>query len=78
MTAKMKITIPSTKVRFDKAPTVFAMIVRMSFRDFQDFANLKTRSKRNERRTDRPLMPSARSSTSERTTIMKSNTFQPL
>jgi hypothetical protein len=53
------------------------MMVRMSLSDFQDFANLKTLSKRNDRRTERPLMPSARSSTSDNKTMMKSKMFQP-
>jgi hypothetical protein len=78
MTAKMNMTIPRTKVRFDNAPTVFAMIVRMSLRDFQDFANLKTLNSRKERSTDNPLIPSASNSTKERSTMVKSNTFQPL
>jgi hypothetical protein len=42
MTAKMKMMMQRTKVRLDSAPTVFIMIVRMSFRDFQDLASLNT------------------------------------
>ena len=42
MTAKMKIMIQRTKVRLDRAPTVFIMIVRISFKDFHDLANLNT------------------------------------
>ena len=42
MTAKMKMMMQRTKVRLDRAPTVFIMIVRMSFKDFQDLANLNT------------------------------------
>ena len=42
MTAKMKMMMQRTKVRLERAPTVFIMIVRMSFRDFQDLASLNT------------------------------------
>ena len=38
----MKMMIQRTKVRFESAPTVFIMIVRMSFRDFHDLASLNT------------------------------------
>ena len=43
MTAKMKMMMHRTKVRLERAPIVFAMIVRISLRDFQDLANLNTR-----------------------------------
>ena len=44
MTAKMKMMMQRTKVRLDSAPTVFIMIVKMSFNDFHDFASLNTLS----------------------------------
>lgn len=77
ITANMKMMIHRTNVRLDRAPIVFAMIVRISLRDFQDFASLKTRSRRNDLSTERPDTPSARSSTSDKTTIRKSKQFQP-
>ena len=43
MTAKIKIIIIKTTVRLDKAGKVLAMMVKISFRDFQDLANLNTR-----------------------------------
>ena len=67
----------NTKVKFDKAPTVFAMMVKISFKDFQLFANLNTRSKRKDRNMDKPETPSANNSTNDRTTIKKSKQFQP-
>ena len=42
MTAKMKMMMQRTKVRLARAPNVFIMIVRMSFRDFQLLASLNT------------------------------------
>ena len=42
MTAKMKMIISRTKVKYERAPRELAIIWRMSFRDFQDLANLKT------------------------------------
>ena len=42
ITAKMKMMMQRTKVRLDRAPTVFIMMVRISLRDFQDLANLNT------------------------------------
>ena len=42
MTAKMNMMIQRTKVKFERAPTVFIMIVRISFKDFQDLASLNT------------------------------------
>ena len=77
ITAKIKMMIMRTKVRFERAPTVLAMIVKMSFRLFQDLANLKTLSRRNDLNMDRPDIPSARSSTRERATMRKSKQFQP-
>ena len=53
------------------------MMVRISLRDFQDLASLKTLRSRKDLRTERPLMPSARSSTSESKTMTKSKMFQP-
>ena len=44
MTAKMKIMIPKTKVKFPKAPTVLPMMEISKFKVGQDFANLKTLS----------------------------------
>ena len=46
MTAKMKMMMQRTKVRLERAPTVFIMIVRMSFKDFQDLASLNTLEER--------------------------------
>ena len=77
MTAKMKMMIQRTNTRLERAPTVFPMIVKMSLSDFQDFASLKTLNKRNDLSIDKPLTPSARSSTKERATITKSKQFQP-
>ena len=77
MTANMKTMIQRTNVKLDRAPTVFAMIVKMSFNDFHDLANLKTRRRRNERNMERPFTPSAKSSTKDNTTIRKSKQFQP-
>ncbi len=42
MTAKMKMMMQRTNVRLESAPTVFIMMVRMSFKDFQDLASLNT------------------------------------
>ena len=42
ITAKMKMMMQRTKVRLERAPTVFIMMVRMSFSDFHDFASLNT------------------------------------
>ena len=75
MTAKIKIMMQRTKVRLERAPIVFAIIVRISLSDFQDLANLKTLNKRNDLNIERPLTPSARSSTRERATITKSKQF---
>ena len=69
--------IHSTKVRFDNAPTVFIMIVRMSLRDFQDFASLNTLRRRNDLSMERPETPSANNSTNDSATIRKSKQFQP-
>ena len=77
MTAKMKMMMQRTKVRFERAPIVFAMIVRISFSDFQDLANLKTLNKRKDLNMERPLTPSNRTSTSEKATITKSKQFHP-
>ena len=73
----MKMMISKTAVRYDKLPSVFAMMVRMSFNDFQDFANLKTLNNRNERNMDKLLTFSNNNSTNDKATMMKSNTFQP-
>ena len=43
MTANIKIIIIKTTVRLDKAGKVLAMMVKISFKDFQDLANLNTR-----------------------------------
>lgn len=42
ITAKMKIIIPKTKVKFPKAPTVLPMMEMSKFKVGQDLANLKT------------------------------------
>ena len=68
--------IQRTTVRLDIAPTVFAMMVRMSFRDFHDFASLKTLSSLRDRSMERPEMPSKSSSIIEKTTMTKSKLFQ--
>ena len=73
----MNMMISNTAVRYDKLPRVFAMIVRMSFSDFHDLANLKTRNNRNERNMDKLLTFSNKSSTNDKATIIKSKTFQP-
>ena len=77
ITANMNTMIQRTKVKLDRAPTVFAMIVKISFKDFHDLANLKTRRRRKERSMDKPFTPSRVSSTIESTTIKKSKQFQP-
>merc|ERR1719412_1106798 len=77
ITANMNTMIQRTNVKLDRAPTVFAMIVKMSFNDFHDLANLKTRRRRNERNMDKPFTPSKVSSTIDSTTIKKSKQFQP-
>ena len=69
--------IHSTKVRFDKAPTVFIIMVKMSFKDFHDLASLNTLRRRNDLSIERPLTPSANSSTNESATIKKSKQFHP-
>ena len=73
----MNMMISNTAVRYDKLPRVFAMIVRISFSDFHDLANLKTRNNRNERNMDKLLTFSNKSSTNDKATIIKSKTFQP-
>ena len=65
-----------TKVRLDRAPTVFAMILRMSFRDFQDLASLKTLSSLRDRSMERPEIPSKSTSIIENITMTKSKLFQ--
>ena len=77
ITAKMKMMMTSTTMRLPSALIDLIMILRVSLRDFQDLANLKTRRSRNDRSMERPSIPSARSSTSERTTMKKSKMFQP-
>ena len=52
-------------------------MVKISFNDFQDLASLKTLNNRNERNMDKLLTFSNKSSTNDKATIMKSNTFQP-
>lgn len=44
MTAKINITMPSTKVKFPKAPSVLATILISMFKVCHDFASLNTRS----------------------------------
>ena len=73
----MKMMIRRTAVRYDKLPRVLAMMVRMSFKDFQDFASLKTRNNRKERNMDKLFTFSNKSSTNDNATIIKSKTFQP-
>jgi hypothetical protein len=77
MTAKMNMMMSKTKVRLERAPSVFIIILRMSLRDFHDLANLKTLRSRNDRSMESPETPSARSSTKESMTIRKSKMFQP-
>ena len=65
----------NTKVRLDRDPSVFFMMFRMSLRDFQDLASLKTLRSLKDLNIERPFTPSAKSSTIERTTIMKSKSL---
>ena len=71
----MKIMISNTKVKFDRAGKVLAIIVRMSFKDFQDLASLKTLRSLKDLNIDNPSMPSAKSSTNDNATIIKSKIF---
>ena len=71
----MKMMMQRTKVRLEREPIVDFMIVKMSFRDFQDFASLKTLSNLNDLSMERPLTPSANSSTIDNTTITKSKSL---
>ena len=73
----MKMMMERTKVRFDSEPKVFAIIVKISLSDFQDFANLKTLNNLKDLSIESPLTPSARSSTRDKATITKSKQFQP-
>lgn len=50
ITAKMKMIIHKTKVRLPKAPTVLPMMEMRRLSVGQDFASLKTRSWRGERK----------------------------
>ena len=68
--------ISKTAVRYAKLPSVFAMMVKISFRDFHDFANLNTRRSRKDRNMDKLITFSNRSSTNDNATITKSKTFQ--
>ena len=68
--------ISRTAVKYDKLPRVFIIIVKISFRDFQDFASLKTRRRRKERSMDKLLTFSKSNSINDRTTITKSKIFQ--
>ena len=77
MTAKMKMTMARTKVKLERAPRVFFIMVKISLRDFQDFANLNTLNRRKDLSIERPLTPSAKSSTNDRATIRKSKQFHP-
>ena len=65
----------NTKVRLDRDPSVFFMMFRMSLSDFQDLASLKTLRSLKDLNIERPFTPSAKSSTIERTTIMKSKSL---
>ena len=75
MTAKMKMMIQRTTIRLEMEATVPFMIVRMSLRDFHDLANLNTLSSLKDLSMERPLAPSARNSTIDKTTITKSKSF---
>ena len=77
MTANMKIIMQRTNIRLERDGIVFAMIMRISFRDFQDFASLNTLNKRKDLNIDRPLTPSKSTSTREKATITKSKQFHP-
>ena len=77
MTAKIKMMMQRTNMRFERDGIVFAMIIRISFRDFQDLASLKTLNKRKDLNIDRPLTPSKSNSTREKATIIKSKQFHP-
>ena len=71
----MKMMMQRTKVRLERDGSVLAMIIRISLSDFQDFANLKTLSNRNDLSIERPLTPSASSSIREKATMTKSKQF---
>ena len=71
----MKMMMQRTNVRLERDGSVLAMIIRISLSDFQDFANLKTLSNRNDLSIERPLTPSANSSTREKATMTKSKQF---
>ena len=75
MTAKIKMIIQRTKMRLEREGIVFAMIIRISLRDFQDLASLKTLKRRNDLNIERPLTPSNSTSTIEKATITKSKQF---
>ena len=77
MTAKIKMMIQRTKMRFEREGIVLAIMVRMSLRDFQDFASLNTLNNLNDLNMDRPLTPSNSNSTRDKATITKSKQFQP-
>ena len=77
MTANMKIIIIRTTVRLDNAGKVLAMMVKISFSDFQDLASLKTLKSLKDLSIDKPSMPSAKSSTKDKTTMIKSKIFHP-
>ena len=62
-------------MRLEREPIVDFMIDKISLRDFQDFASLKTRSNLNDLNMESPLTPSAKSSTIDRTTITKSKSL---
>ena len=71
----MKMMMQRTNVRLERDGSVLAMIIRISLSDFQDLANLKTLSNRNDLSIERPLTPSANSSTREKATMTKSKQF---
>ena len=75
MTAKMKMMIQRTTIRLEIEATVPFMIVRISLRDFHDLASLKTLNSLKDLNMDKPLAPSARNSTMDKTTITKSKSF---
>ena len=75
MTAKMKMMISRTNTRLEMEATVDFMMVRMSLRDFQDLASLKTLNSLKDLNMDNPLTPSANNSTMDNTTITKSKSL---
>ena len=67
--------IQRTTIKLEIEATVPFMMVKMSLRDFHDLASLNTLSSLKDLSIERPLAPSARNSTIDKTTITKSKSF---